>query len=327
MKKLVCIAFTIAFGLTACNGQAPTAIPSPVTPTLTVQPTLTYSPSLTPTITIQPTETVVPLSQTQIMEAVKQKDYKTLCDGKDLHPTISQSPNGEWAAIPCNQFTKIFRMDGTKSWNVSSSMLSLPDERLKNLWLFISHWSSDQKYIYLRLFSCCLDGPGGISLYDHALYRLNLVTGELTTILEPLAHYLDFYDFTFSPDDNELVYTRQDIPNKLFIKDLASQTETSILLNRAYSAAGDFFWSDDDKTIVFIGESGAGDAWGFSLLSLNWSSKSISILLDNDRRLFMPQKWLTKNELLLWSLKDDTYWKFNVATKSMRPAPVPASTP
>lgn len=320
MKKLAYITFLLTFGLVACTGQALTAIPSPVTPTLT------HSPSLTPTITIQPTETVVVLSQSQILEAVKQEDYKTLCDGKDLHPTISQSPNGEWAAIPCNPFTKIFRMDGTKSWKVSSSMLSLPDERL-NLDLFIHHWSSDQRYIYLRLFSCCLDGPGGIPLHDHALYRLNLATGELTTILEPLTDYLNFYDFTFSPDDNDLVYTRQDIPNKLFIKDLALQTETSILLNRAYSAAGDFFWSDDDKTIVFIGESGAGDAWGFSLLSLNWPSKSLSILLDNDRRLFMPQKWLTKNELLLWSLKDDTYWKFNVITKSMIPAPAPASTP
>ena len=278
-------------------------------------------------MTIQPTETVVVLSQSQILKAVKQEDYKTLCDGKDLHPTISQSPNGEWAAIPCNQFTKIFRMDGTKSWKVSSSMLSLPDERLKNLWLFISHWSSDQKYIYLRLFNCCVDGPGGIPLYDHALYRLNLATGELTTILEPLTDYLNFYDFTFSPDDNDLVYTRQDIPNKLFIKDLVLQTESSILLNREYSTVGDFFWSDDDKTIVFIGDFEKDDTRGFSILSLDWASKSLSILLDNDRRLFMPQKWLSKNELLLWSLQDDTYWKFNLVTKSIVSAPAPAATP
>lgn len=321
MKKLTNLIFIFIYGLAACNGQIPTAAPSLVMPTLTFQPTLT------PKMTIQPTETVVLLSQAQIMEAVKQEDYKTLCDGKDLYPTISQSPNGEWAAIPCNQFTKIFRMDGTKSWKVSSSVLSLSDERLKNLDLFIEHWSTDKNYIYLRLFSCCLDGPGGIPLYDHALYRLDLATGELTTILEPLTDYLNFYDFTFSPDDNDLVYTRQDIPNKLFIKDLALQTETSILLNREYSAAGDFFWSDDDKTIVFIGEFDEGDVRSFSLLSLNWTSKSLSILLDNDRRLFMPQKWLTKNELLLWALKDDTYQKFNVITKSMVPAPVPASTP
>lgn len=328
MKKLASITFLLVFGLAACGGvvqsTAPTASARPApTSTIFVTPTI-IAPTATPTPSPQPSATKTSLaaatgsvlSHSEIIHAIEQKNYAKLCDGHDLHPTMDQSPDGKWVAVPCGFFTKITRIDGTRSWVISREDVLSDDPFMPDL--FTRMWSQDGKYLYLTLFQCCVDGPGGISLHDRGLYRLDLASGDLAVILAVSPHPdLSFYTFDLSQD--YLVYSKQDVGNKVFVRDLASESESEALLDRDYPVIGDFVWNADGKTIFFAGEIlGWGDGSnGFSLLSLNLEKMSVSVLLDNDPRLFLPQQLLGPNQLLLVDL-DNKYWIFDTAKRNIK---------
>lgn len=330
-RRLKFIIISIIFGLAACNGQAPTVAPFPTTPTkaLTSTPTATNTPSPEPSATNVPlvSTPVNPLTHDEIVNAIKQQDLGKLCGGRSFSPVMDQSPNNQWISIPCHPHTQITKIDGTQTWIVSMDALAFPDDLSRdNSNLTVRKWSKDGKYLYLSLSTCCPDRLNGLAFYDHALYRLDLTSGQFLTLIELSRSY---YAYSLSPDEQTMVYSKPGVGDEIFIQDLESKAEWQVLLDRNYGI-GDFLWNSDGSEVFFAGEI---EGWpngsnGFSLLALNLKNKSASVLIDNDLRLFVPIGLLGKNKLLLESNKSDVtigekYWAFNIITKQLALGPTP----
>lgn len=326
MKGKIALGVLLASLLVACKGQAKVYEPAPVMmlPSVTVitpikkMATPTNFPSIsTPVSTLTPSK----LTKQEISNAIANADYDVLCGGP-AEPTISLSPNSDWGAVFCFEFTKIFRLNGTQEWVISTNKLVLPNEFLRGDNLFVSDWSEDGQYVYIRLFACCVDGgPGGMALYDQALYQMNLITGDLSVLLPPIDA---FYSFEISPNTQFVSYVKPNQLDKVFVRNLETNEDISLKLDKEYEKVGSFVWSSDSDSAYFAGQSKDWDKGlgGFSLFFLNVKKNSISILLDNDARLLIPTKWLEQDVLLLWSPKiveNNQYWAYNVKTKEIVP--------
>lgn len=149
-----------------------------------------------------------------------------------------------------------------------------------------------------------------------ALYRVNLETGELKTVLESSSA------IGFSSDEKYLAYSTSD--GAVHLRNLNSDDDKSIRLNSEYVNIGLFSWAPDSKRLVFVGafanweENIAGvsteDKNGFSLLLLNVENLEVTTLIANDSRLFRPARenaWIENNEVHIYDA-DGTQFIYDI---------------
>jgi WD40 repeat protein len=273
---------------------------------------------------------------------------------------LSTNSGEKWTAIPClpeksnisSGYTKVVNQDGTKIWKVSYNSIILP--KGFNL---LNGLTIDPNGTYLYLVPGCdecaydafsffgfgevLHGFGDGTL---TLYRLELSTGKLTTILPDLkdGYYIDQ---SISPDVRFLVYSDSRYANTVFVENLLNTNSKTIQLANNYAIIGDFNWMPDGKYLIFA----AGiDGWengkaGISLFRLNLNTMYLQPLLLNDDRDFVPwfnldanKTWLEPNILNLASIPVDqedwrsfssNKWSININTGQLIPLATPTPTP
>jgi hypothetical protein len=111
---------------------------------------------------------------------------------------------------------------------------------------------------------------------------------------------------------------------------MVSNTTSSIKLPKHYTDVGYFEWAVDSHSFVFA----AGiDGWienhaGLSLYLYDNVGNSLTVLIDNDKRAFVPSEdrydpnycplggryWLDKDRLVLLSLAAESQWEINIRT-------------
>lgn len=268
--------------------------------------------------------------------------------GLDYYSTNS----GEsWTVIKClpeksnpsKGYTKVIDSDGSKVWKISYESFPLPGR-----YEFICGYEIDAAGDFLYLVPSNIFGRDGWCLsclfgYGSPLYRLELSSGKLTTILP----YIDdgyYVDISISPDVRYLVYSDSRDGNNVHLKDLVSGKDIKIELENIYVINGGFTWTLDGKSLIFAaGANGwEDDTAGISLFRLNLSTMKLQTLLLNDKRNLVPwfnsdssKTWLDDNILNLASIKvserdfSSNEWSINIKTGEVIrfSTPTPTSTP
>jgi hypothetical protein len=228
-------------------------------------PTQTESPKNTATSTSDTTEEIEPTIQDATLNAMETLDAvpDTACDATDSNDGKFLSPDGQWIALVCRlntttraTNTKVFRLDGTALWNVPFYETYGRFHEFQDGVMRIYHWSKDGNFAYLIPSFCCADAPQDI-FFNYfqtgvGLYRLDLKSGKLNTVLPPeTTSVFPGYAFSFSPSDKYLAYLGPKNLNEINVSTFKSGNIEKISLNK-YDFCGNFKWSADSKKLAFI---------------------------------------------------------------------------
>lgn len=260
--KISGMAFLI-FLLAAC-GAAPTPVAAtPIPPTAadaaTVTPVLSRTPLPPPTRRPSQTPTPAPSTDRKPTPTDVDPDRATR-QAPFLSCTLSfneqlLSPDGDWYLCGnAGDFTAMNRRD--VSWRFSTreqfGIEYYGDFRLL-------HWTADGKFLYFAVMNP-LDGPGPITSNAEALFRMDLATGKISTILggieKPDAPQ-GFYVVSISPTSRYLAYSvnavyRDTSPSKqLHLVDLQSGADKVIEIEPEYDSIGSFTWSKNGQQFVY----------------------------------------------------------------------------
>ena len=309
---------------------------STVLPAITTTPTQQAPTNKTPTPIFTPHPTAIYVSPYEIMKNAA----GDICElGINPHQSYKNffSPDHQWGSVVCDgpkQNTIVFRLDSNQTWVLPSYSLKFKSDSIPST-LMAYHWSKDGKYLYLRPYFCCADGPGLQFTDGYSLLRLNLQTGALETYFQPVANFFEGYAFSFSPDDRYLVYVEREQPRVIFINDLLSGEQKTLTFKTTYSDIGMFAWVPNSYKVIFVaaGSNWSGGQNGFSLFLYDLNLRQLTLLIDNDMRQLSPigegvqqDLWISESEIILMDYSSN-YFKLNIYTKELTPYTPPTTAP
>lgn len=265
-KKLVAGIFIIILILSACQVLKNTVAVEPTSPTITPS-------SVSATNTRQPTKTatVIPPTATADILATQTQQANDLLQAEmDAFPTSCEnaqkqvlSPDHTYIARACvydyrgnNQTLEIISKTGIK-WElqfndylskdlITSFYKNYEEDKHIAGELVPIEWSKDGMYLYFgSALQFDVDGPCYSGFGDTGVYRINVKTGKIATILYPSNALYDGYEYAFSPDGRWLAYGK----NQPFILDLKTWNnfpleDTGYVYN--------FTWSPDSSKLAFV---------------------------------------------------------------------------
>jgi Tol biopolymer transport system component len=297
--------------LLAGCGSAPTPAGTVVaeshTPltTPTARPTSTRHPSRTPPPTISASEK----SRRATQEALP----KGCITYPDKPSTFS--PDGIWMLAWCGEDLLIIRNDGNQTRELKGEdYFYRPQEDHGDNYLVVDHWSQDGIYLFFYSTQGSSGGPClfATSASGYGLFRLNVQTGMVTSILPVVKTNYHFYEFSFSPSNRHLVYN--DIPGSRTIIDLISEKQFSIETTESVNEVGGYLWSRDDTHFVFVTEKEKDDDTIFSLWLVDISTKSQTRLLQETNRCIAPISW-SQDDTFTYKLVDwPESWSESIVT-------------
>lgn len=329
MKLLVVSAtFTITlFVSSACSQTSSNLTNTPVRSTTYPSSTLTAnpiagshspSPSQTQSDLYGPyhaTQTAYWAQVTETAEAygaVCPQDYSGIpSDG------ILSNHNESWAVVTCmswddvSSFSIVSNIDQSTKWTLPYESFSWADGGLEFLRAY--RWSADGVSVYLIPSFLMIDFkyPGGAFVTGLGLYRFDLHSGRLITILSPDDGFLAF---SMSPNERYLAYAYPG--NVVNILDLDPLEIVAVItLDPIHNLSGRFAWAYDSSQLIFASGVEGFDEYrtGISLFSYSLNSRNLQPLLINDERMLVPGScgddgnigWGFDGNLQLTSLSQD----------------------
>ncbi len=255
---------------------------------------------------------------------------------------LGYSPNEQWILVDCvstnsaNKYIRAFRVDGKISWTIPLDNFSwIKSDSVAGLLSY--YWSSDEKFVYLQPQTCCFDSTNhGVFVTSYGLFRLNLETGQFSTVIAGKNNDLSPFSVSISPDENYLVYV--DLANQsnvVHIINLMTQDKETIELDRKYSDIGSFVWTVDNRKLIFVA---VFAGWkSSSLYSLEMKSLTLVPIIENDSRLLFPTSkwdyqgkwgyWKNENTLFLSEFIVPKAWTVNLQTHVIEEDHSPDSPP
>jgi len=233
------------------------AVPPGLQPDLNIIPTNTPSPFhiATPWKSINTTPLNLPATWTEqaINANANQNDSASCLPSERGHTSIS--PSGNWLAISCDpeggQTLDIVNKENVEWVLQFKDFLAdefVSDGSIPPGDLFPSYWTDDEKYLYFTSY-IAFDG-GNTCFYGsgvEGLYRINLETGKVATILHTLSYYMSYpgYIIAFSPDGQMIAY----ILEQPVILNLKTGGKTYIDVGDY--TVGDLYWSPDGSELAY----------------------------------------------------------------------------
>ena len=270
--KILLAAF-IACILTAC-GTSPTPIATEIPPTVEqTTPKPQHSRTPIPGPTRRPSQTVLPhfLGPTQKPQTTRiytnDKKANILINACQISYFYEEklSPSKQWYVCGGGPDFNVINIDGT-SWHFSLQE-QLGIEYYSDLRLL--HWTSDEIFLYFSVMNP-IDGPSPIPANAEALFRMDLSTGKVATLLngitkDPANQHL--YAVSISPTSRRLAYSmgmgESSIDGrpqtKLHLIDLQNSDEKVIPIEPEYSTIGEFVWSKNGQQLAYTLYSYADD--------------------------------------------------------------------
>lgn len=262
-KKLVAGIFIIVLILSACQIKKDTTAFIPIGPSLTPS-------SVSATNTRRPTKTAtaIPPTATADIQATQTRQADDLLQAEmDAFPTSCEnaqkqvlSPDHSTLAISCgynsDQTLEIISKS-EKKWDLkfinylSKELIASFDkiyegDRFLEGGLVPLEWSKDGKYLYFAsTLQFDVDGPCFFGFGILGLYRINVETGKIATILYPSNSLYDGYKYAFSPDGRWLAYGK----NRPYLLDLITWNNLPLDdIGNTYN----FTWSPDSSELAFV---------------------------------------------------------------------------
>ena len=204
---------------------------------------------------------------------------------------------------------KVIRLDGAIEWTAEDA---IHPGALDFRFAVPLLWSQDGESLY---FSHQVRGDGCLSGEHSDLYRINLQTGEITSILPDIGDWL-----ALSPDEQTLAYIT--LPDRLVVRNLASGAEQEIRLDiedelqhdypgtRLYES--DVVWSPTGDAFALSVEIDAcGKYLLQALIHVNASTLSQTTLITSTPETFgrfTMLGWPTAAQILLRDQKRERWW-------------------
>ena len=293
--------------------QSPQSIP-PIEetksfPISTEVPSSTSLPGKTPDQTAIFQDSITAQSAEQTLVA----QYPRVC--KDLYAPREFSPNGLWMVESCyneNDQNFILTLSNKESqvlWKLIYKDYIQHGEVLPDGGLAIVNWSNDGRYAY---FNSYISGSGGecfvsgnVLNYGKGLFRLDLQTGGITTIL-PLRENFVGYDFSFSPTGRRLVYDSYSLGANIL--DIKTGKLVKIIPVSEISGGGSYLWSSNGLEFVYstILHNEIGELITYSVRLVDAQSGSEHILLESSKNCYASRVWREDSILIIESY-DENY--------------------
>jgi hypothetical protein len=350
MKQNLLTLMVITLILTGCSnaGLSPSLTQLQRTASISPMPTKvttpTFSPKQATNIALEPT--FIAYEKTQ--EYLRNTAYPATLEARNVHCKdgfviersidILSNSNDQWTLFTCSptppktnnngtpeivdygtRYTEIIKTDLSVTWIIPHysfdySIINGPDSMMHPIL-----WTRDGRYLYMYPGYVFAGGDGAprsgfLYSYINSIYRINLVTGVFSSVL--LRD--QFGDFEFSPDEQSLVYSEQQNPAMIHVRNLETGYDRQVNLGEGIYAAGAFLWnSDGTKIVIFAGyEKKDHDWWddlsATSIYILNPRDMNVRNILAKNPRIFTPfpcpndfeSIWLNENSICLDSLSE-----------------------
>ncbi len=253
--------------------------------------------------TTAPTFTEMPEEQTTI-SAVETKvaEYPSIC--KNTLPYYF-SPDELWREEFCVSETD------------KELMLTVSNRETKVLWkmiyreyvpnsdlvsdggMSVSHWSNDGRYAY---FNSYMNGDGGGCFVPYSdgvwgLFRLDLQTGNITTILPVFDDKNVFYNFSFSPTDRRLAYRVNQ--EDLIILDVTTGESLDVNHLKDFEDEGGFIWSKDGLRFMYSTGTLTSESEIYSLRFVDVLTGNEQILFESNGNCYLTTEWKDNDVLII----------------------------
>jgi hypothetical protein len=273
-------------------------------PTYTARPA--SLPSATPNLTqaaIYPDNITAQAAQETLIA-----QYPHLC--RTTYAPREYSPDKLWLVEYCwseddqSPILTFSNRDNNVLWKMVFRDYIQPGEFLPDGGLAVVHWPKDDSYVY---FNSYVSGSGGecfvggnVLNYGKGLFRLDLPSGNVTTIL-PLQENFTGYDFSFSPTDRRLIYDSR--PLGLNILDIRTGLLTPVFSASKYDGAGGYLWSPDGLQAAYstVMSINYGESVQYALRSVDVLSGNERILLESPENCFTARSWSADNIITIES--------------------------
>ena len=343
-QSAICFAILLGiFLLLSGCGSTPKTEPtagaqaaSTITGTSTPIPSTTKQPSSTLTVTATKNLTQIAFETSYAptvrvknpsikLTAVALETWMAAFSEKCQMSSLSISPNGNWAAKSCGYYAGdskivVTAKDG-REW-VFKAQDYLPPEESANMaaaGLILQTWSPDSRYLFFSSQIFERDG-GGICFYgsfgEQGLFRLDVQTGKVSTILALLDSHHTGYIVTFSPTGRRFAYTKG--RNEFHIIDILTGQDSTIQTDEPN---GSLTWSLDGLSLAFS-TSKCDDEHGKVIHSiikvLQTTNLSVKTILRSDKEFLRVDHWVSNNFLVVesYSIVDDPVYGYQ-STRSL----------
>lgn len=280
-----------------------------------------------------PTPDDKPITETQEMEtqpALPVTQYPRICE--TTYSPREFSPDRSWMVELCysdveNSLILTYSNRDTKVlWKIDyRDYIQTTDGFLPDGGLSVVHWSTDGRYSY---FNSYISGSGGecffngnVETYGKGLFRLDLKTGEVSTVL-PLRDNFMGYDFSFAPTGGRLVYDTYGSGMKIL--DLQTGHLTDIAPVSQRSDGGGYLWSLDGLELVYstVLYNDRSEPVAYSLRRADAISGVEQLLLESPDRCFEALKWDDDSMLLIrseavYGTVNNTLIEYDLSTKQI----------
>lgn len=285
VKKGIVVALLITgILLNSCtlveNGTANSIVTSGTSLPASTKPAVSPTPTHPPTATSQVFPFATMTEQAYQYEQTEMAKFPVKCNNPQKYLF---SPDHNWLAWACpyaykdgNQTLEIADITGNE-W-ILQSRDYYTDEFRTDFFEFFPYgemgiapvnWSKDGKALYFATrIATDADGPCFFGFGDNGLYKIDIQTGKISTILPPPSSHSRYgYQYAFSPDGKWLVYG-------------IDQTNIlNLLTNEVYPIENGkprrFTWSQDSSRVVYI----LGDS---NLTLYSAETKEISTLISEE---------------------------------------------
>ena len=325
---------------------SPAAIPSP-SPTVATppRPSRTPRPSITPspTLSIQELATLsargtqgwATRHAEETMAGTWESRWATeiaILPGCQSPISHDYSPSGNWVVVRCmeiNNPTGVYNLKNhSQAWLLTSRTIFGDDlHEWATYIIYPMKWTADERFLFLKIYPCCVDGPCLDSISGIALIRLDLLTGKVARTLPPDAKE-GFYNFTLSPDDTYLAYTRTWLERPILnLVNLVTGEEHKIPIDERFAEVVDFIWSPDGRQLAFSARASIYcENTTYYMVIMDLDDYEQTLLLESDKAEYSPVEWTADDHIIIYLGYEKGYGIFDLETGEIIPylTPTPA---
>lgn len=253
---------------------------------------------ITPTVVSSPTSIIS--SSSSAPTTIPSISPTKTCEFPTTFESSETSPNGKWLIVNCKDSKKdevvyvhIFNNYDSRNWKINytdfkSDILFKLDGGLHSPF----YWSKNGKTLFFEKHEPLYDGSAHLM---GNVIQIDLVTGQAYDIFSEF----DEIGYTFSPDDNFLIYATPRInSNKIYILDLSNQEVKTIEWNEGYLSISPGLWSNDNQNFVATLANTSGVN---SLIVINVAEITQRTLFSNPPDLLFPLEWKNQDEVMVTS--------------------------
>jgi hypothetical protein len=274
--------------------------PSPI---ITNTPTATPEPSATPTPDGLPTATP-DFGSLEGWTVSESRDFTSLDGDWVVHSIFAYALD---VYPDYHSYLSVEKLDGSVTW-VAEDRWEL--FAFGYMWAVPYRWSNDGKDLYYTHLSVS-DGCHFFPSAGWDLFRLNLATGEIISLIDPVYEWKQ-KGVALSPDETLVAAFAAD-PVGFIVYDIARKERKEFPLPEGIAGwpHGKIVWAPDQSSLMFTSIQFANCAEpnaSHSIVRIDRESKKVTIVIDNSKMLLTTVDWPEQDRVLLEDDNGREWW-------------------